>query len=163
MEVDELQELGVERMDGQEIRGFLSSQKTGVLGLPTQSAPYLLPISYGYDEESTLYFTYFVSSSSQKKSLSEKAETASFLVYSVESMFMWESVALTGSIDEVPEEEWGSIDSILSDVWRPDIFNTAQMSGDIAVYAFRINEQSGIKHTGLPPGLDQRPDSDSSE
>lgn len=163
MAVEELQEFGLERMDDQEIEGFLLSQKTGVLALPTQDAPYLLPISYGYDGESTIYFTYFVSSGSRKTELSEQTETASFLVYSVESMFMWESVVLTGTLDEVPEDEWESLDDILEDVWHPDIFNTAQLSGEITIYAFRIDEQSGIKHTGLPPGLDQRPESDSSE
>lgn len=163
MGIEKLEEFGVERMDEQAIHGFLSSQKTGVLGLPTQDSPYLLPISYGYDGESALYFTYFVSSNSRKQTLSEQTDTASFLVYSVDSMFMWESVVLTGTLDEVPEEEWEAIDDVLDEVWRPDIFKREELSGDIAVYAFRIDDQSGMRHTGLPPEFDQRPSSDSLE
>ena len=155
---DELQELGGERMDEQAIRGFLSSQKTGVLGLPTQGEPYQIPISYGYDGERSIYFTYLVSPTSHKVKLTEQTDTASFLVYSVESKFMWESVILTGEIEAVPKEEWDEIDDILSDTWNPDILEKAQLSGDIAVYTLRIDEQSGIRHTGLPPGIEMRTD-----
>jgi len=34
-------------MDDGEIRDFLSSQQMGVLGLPGDEVPYLIPISYG--------------------------------------------------------------------------------------------------------------------
>lgn len=154
MVVDELQELGLESMDDEKIRGFLSSQKVGVLGLPGSGPPYLLPMSYGFDGESTLYFTYVIGSTSRKRKLSEQAGSVSFLVYSVDSMFSWESVLLQGVIEEIPETEWDALDAVTEDMWRPDLLNQAQLSGEITMYAFRIAEQSGIRHTGLPPGFE---------
>ncbi|MDS0474437.1 hypothetical protein [Natrinema sp. 1APR25-10V2] len=90
MSVEELQEYGLEKMSDTEIRNFLSSQKTGVLGLPQEDAPYLLPLTFGYDGET----------------------------------------------------------------WRPGLFDTATLSGEVTVYEFSVDEQTGIKHQGLPPALE---------
>lgn len=54
----------------------------------------------------------------------------------------------------VPETEWDSIEGILSDAWRPSFFEAASRSGEIKVYEFRIDDWTGIKHQGLPPGLE---------
>jgi hypothetical protein len=154
MPVDEFGELGLKRMDDEEIRGFLSGQKMGVLGLPAPGVPYLLPLSYGYDGESALYFTYILAGDSRKLRLTRQAEAASFLVYSVDSIYSWESVFLTGSLRECPEEEWEDLGAVLEDVWRPDAFQSARRSERVAVYEFRITEQNGIRQTDVPPGLD---------
>ena len=151
MVVDELQEIGLESMTDEEIRGFLSSQKMGVLGLPSSGSPYLLPMSYGFDGESTLYFTYIAGPDSRKRTLSEQAERGSFLLYAVDSMFSWESVLLDGTIEEVPETEWDELDAVTAKTWRPELLSQAVGSGEVAIFAFRITERSGIKHTGLPP------------
>lgn len=153
MSVDELKEYGLVRMDAEEIHGFLSSQTVGVLGLPASPAPHLLPMSYGYDGESNLYFTYLVGSESRKVELSERADAAGFLVYRVDSTFNWESAFLTGTLERVPESEWDDIQTITDKSWRPSVLQSAELSGGIAVYEFHIDEQEGIKHTGLPPAL----------
>jgi nitroimidazol reductase NimA-like FMN-containing flavoprotein (pyridoxamine 5'-phosphate oxidase superfamily) len=44
MSIARLQEYGLEPMDDDAIREFVSSQSTGVLGLPMDGAPYLLPM-----------------------------------------------------------------------------------------------------------------------
>ncbi|WP_440769621.1 pyridoxamine 5'-phosphate oxidase family protein [Natronorubrum sp. DTA28] len=154
MSIDELQEYGLSEMDDREIRQFLSSQKVGVLGLPNASEPYLLPLSFGYDGEERLYFTYLVGSSSRKATMSEKTDTASFLVYTVDTMYNWQSVLLTGSLTDVPETEWDDLEETMRDVWRPNLFETASLSGDVALYEFRIREQTGVKHQGLPPAFE---------
>lgn len=155
MSVDELQAYGLAEMTGEEVQSFLSSQKTGVLGLPTDDAPYLLPLSFGYDGDTRLYFTYLQGSSSQKATLTEAAERASFLVFAVDTMYNWQSVLLSGRISVVPESAWDELESLLTDVWRPALLDTASLSGEIDVYEFRIDEQTGIKHQGLPPALEQ--------
>ena len=154
MSVDELQAYGLAEMTDKEVQSFLSSQKTGVLGLPTDDTPYLLPLSFGYDGDTRLYFTYLQGSSSRKATLSEAAETASFLVYTVDTMYNWQSVLLSGRISVVPESAWDELEELLSDVWRPALLDTASLSGDIAVYEFRVDERTGIKHQGLPPALE---------
>jgi len=155
MSTDELQEYGLVEMDDSEIQGFLSSQKVGVLGLPEEDGPYLFPLSFGYDGGERLYFTYLLGSGSHKAAATEATDTASFLVYKVDTMYNWESVLLSGSIAEVPESEWDSLEELLSNVWRPSVLEAATKSGAIAVYEFRIDQQTGIKHQGLPPALEQ--------
>lgn len=153
MSVDELREYGLVEMDDSEVRNFLSTQKTGVLGLPDEGTPYLLPLSFGYDGDSRLYFTYLLGSSSRKEELTERAEGASFLAFSVDTMYSWESVLLSGRISAVSESSWDELEEVLDDAWRPSLFESASRSGEVAVYEFRIDEQTGIKHQGLPPAF----------
>jgi nitroimidazol reductase NimA-like FMN-containing flavoprotein (pyridoxamine 5'-phosphate oxidase superfamily) len=152
MTVDSLESAGLEQMDGDAIEEFLGSQRVGVLGLPAEGPPYMVPISYGYDGDA-LYFTFVGGPDSRKRQLVDRAETAGFLVYDVRSMFNWESVILTGRPEAVPESELSDLEAVLEGAWRPEVFETAIASDDIVVYRFRIGERSGIKHTGLPPGF----------
>lgn len=153
MTIDQLEEYGLELLDDNEIREYLSTQSTGVLGLPTGGVPYLIPLSYGFDEESTLYFTYLLGESSRKKELTDRADRARFLVYSIETTFNWQSVMLTGEISAVPEDEWSDIQALTRNRWRPNTLQTANTSGGVAVYEFAISEQAGIRQTGLAPGF----------
>lgn len=152
--IDELGAYGLERLTDDEIDAFLTSQRTGVLGLPTGDGPYMLPLSFGFDGHSRLYFTYVLGDESRKARLSERSEHASFLAYSAESAYNWESVFLTGRLAEVPESEWGDIDDVLADAWRPGLIEEAAAGADVTVYRLLIAERSGVKHTGLPPGFD---------
>lgn len=153
MSVPQLEAYGLERMEDDDIREFVSSQSTGVLGLPTDGGPYLIPMSFAFDGESSLYFTYLLGSSSRKADLTERTDSTRFLVYSVETMFNWQSVLLTGSLTAVPEDEWSELEDVLTTAWRPELFRTASTSGGVRVYEFAIQSQSGIRHTGLPPGF----------
>ncbi|WP_435358662.1 pyridoxamine 5'-phosphate oxidase family protein [Haloarchaeobius sp. DFWS5] len=155
MTVDELEQYGLEQMADTAMNDFLSSHRTGVLGLAADDAPYLLPMSYGYDGERNLYFTYLLGPESTKQSLTETATSARFLVYDAQSPFTWESVLLRGVVELVPAAEWGDIESVLDEAWRPDLLETARTSGDIdvLVYRFVVEERSGIRHTGLPEAL----------
>lgn len=154
MTVDELGAYGLERLTDEEIDAFLATQRIGVLGLPTGSGPYMLPLSFGFDGESQLYFTYVLGDESRKMRLSEQAESATFLVYSAESAYNWESVSLTGRLEEVPESEWDDLQDVLADAWRPGLIEDAAASAEIAVYRFLPEARTGVKHTGLPPGFD---------
>ncbi len=155
MSVDELSDYGMARMDDTEIETFLANQRMGILGLPTAEAPYLLPLSFGYDGDERLYLTFVLGASSRKESLSDQAEYARFLVYKADSAFNWESVLLTGTIDELPEREWDDVEDVLAEAWNPDIFDQAELSRGVTVYAFRIEDRTGIKHTGLPAGFEE--------
>ncbi|MDY7082887.1 MAG: pyridoxamine 5'-phosphate oxidase family protein, partial [Halobacteria archaeon] len=152
MSVDDLKEYGLDEMNDEEVRNFLSSQGMGVLGLSAEGedVPYLLPMSFGYDGAERLYFTYFVGSSSRKKDLTDRAERARFLVYRAESVFNWESILLTGSLSKLPEDEWEEHEDAMENAWHLDIFEKADTAGKIELYEFEIEEQNGIKHTGLP-------------
>lgn len=153
MTVDELGEIGMARMDDEEIHDFLAAQGTGVLGLPAPESPYLVPLSFGYDGGETLYFTYVLGGESRKAQLSDQADVARFLVYHAETPFSWRSVLLTGSIEVVPDEDFIHAKDTMENAWRPDLLEGADLSGGVELYQFVITDRSGMKHTGLPPGL----------
>ncbi|PSP84740.1 pyridoxamine 5'-phosphate oxidase family protein [Halobacteriales archaeon QS_1_68_17] len=154
MTVTALGKYGLESMDEAAIREFLTNRGVGVLGLPTEDGPYLLSMSYGCDGDAALYFTYVGGDDSRKASLSDRAETAGFLVYGAGTAFTWASVFLRGALERVPEPEGDVHGDAMSNAWRPAVFETADV--DVAVYRFRIAERSGIRHTGLPPGFEPR-------
>jgi len=141
-------------MNDDAIRAFLANRKMGVLGLPTGDVPYLLPMSFGYDDEATLYFTFVGGPDSRKRGLIEATDRAGFLCYAAESPFNWESVLLTGTVEAVPDEAWDDIVPVLEAAWRPDIIEAAMATEEVTVYRFAVEEWTGYKHTGLPPGFD---------
>ncbi len=155
MTVDDLEAYGLVQMDESAIERFLTNQRVGVLGLSDESVPYLLPLSFGYEGGDRLYFTYVVGEESQKHDLTEQATEATFLVFQVDTMYNWQSVSLSGSLSSVPESEWDELASVLAGAWRPEVFASAAGSEAVAVYAFEIAEQTGLKHVGLPPGFEE--------
>lgn len=154
MTIDELAAHGVERMDEETIREFLKTQGTGVLGLPTERLPYMVPLSYGFDGESNLYFTYVVGDVSQKALLSEETAVASFLVYTADAESTWSSVSLEGTISRVPEREWDSLGDALEPLQRPEALREASEAEEVQVYRFEIQNQTGIRHAGVPPEME---------
>ena len=151
MTVEELGEHGMVEMEDEEIEAFLRSHSLGVLGLPEEDAPYLLPMSYGFDGGTRLYFFYVVGAQSRKADLSDRAETARFLVYSTETMFNWRSVLLTGSIRKRSDESRAELARTQIPAWRPELFETASETEETRLYEFKIEEWTGLKYTGLPP------------
>jgi nitroimidazol reductase NimA-like FMN-containing flavoprotein (pyridoxamine 5'-phosphate oxidase superfamily) len=151
MTVEELKPYGLEEMRDEEISDFLASQSTGVLGLPGEEMPYLLVLSYGFDGDSALYFTYLLGAESEKERRTEAAERAPFLVYSAETMFSWRSVLLEGTFERLTPSEWNDVAEHLDGVWRPEIFEAANTERNVAIYEYAIDEWSGIRHTGLSP------------
>ena len=156
MTVDELTAYGLQRMDDEEIEAYLAAHSLGVLALPTAGAPYLIPMSYGYDGGSGVYFSFLVGERSRKADLSESAESVSFLVYTAETMFHWQSVVLVGSIRALPDEEWDDLTESQAPKWRPELMETASESETVRLFEMQIEERSGIKHTIRPPSFWQR-------
>lgn len=154
MTVDDLTEYGMEPMTDDTIRSFLSAQSVGVLGISTNGEPLLRPLSFWFDGDSALYFVYVLGSVSRKQAASNAAETARFLVYSAETPFQWRSVLLSGSLSEVPEPELSTILDEMEIRWRPELFKRASVDEPTALYRFEIADWTGIKHLGLPPGLE---------
>jgi len=165
MTIDELEAYGMERMDDEEIEQFLSMQSMGVLGLPTEDEPYLLPMSYGFDGGSRLYFFYLVGEESRKAELSERSESASFLVYSAETAFHWRSVVLAGTLRELSEDESETVTDAQTPTWRPKLIQAASETERTRFWEFSIEDATGIRHDALPPGYPfyRRPDGDRSE
>ncbi|UHQ96083.1 pyridoxamine 5'-phosphate oxidase family protein [Natrinema halophilum] len=163
MPVDKLSDYGIDRMDDDQIHGFLSSQSVGVLGLPAEGAPSMRPLSFWYDGESRVYFVYVRSTENRKEELSDRADTARFLVYRQDTPFNWTSVLLTGPIENVPESERDAVEDAIEMRWRPDVFEQASSSENVKLYQFRIEDQVGIRQMGLPPEFETDSTDDRSE
>ncbi len=147
MSIDEVRHSGAEQMDEAEIDRFLREEGVGVLVLPTQELPYVLPLSFGYDGDATLYFTYLLfGEESKKEAASDNAERARFLVYSATSMYEWRSVLLTGTIREVHDEEWDDLQAAMKNAWHPDLFAGANPMRGIKGYQFSITDHTSIKN-----------------
>lgn len=151
MTVEALSEYGMERMDDEEIDRFLAAQNLGVLGLPSEGSPYLLPMSYGFDEGAQLYFFFLVGDRSRKVELASQAETATFLVYNAETMFHWRSVLLSGTIRSLSEEELPDLTDTQAPAWRPEVIQAASETEETRVFTFEIEESTGIRHDIQPP------------
>lgn len=151
MTIDELSEHGMHRMDDQEIEQFLSIQSLGVLALPAEDEPYQVPLSYGYDGGSKLYFFYVVGKESRKQELSEQAQSASFLVYTAETAFHWRSVSLKGTLRALSEDERADVTDAQMPTWRPKLIETASEREATRFWEFRIEESTGISHDTEPP------------
>ncbi|SEH15440.1 Nitroimidazol reductase NimA, pyridoxamine 5'-phosphate oxidase superfamily [Natronorubrum sediminis] len=163
MTVDELTEYGMERMDDDDIVRFLSTHSLGVLGLPAEETPYLIPMSYGFDGESRLYFGYVVGSQSRKADLSEQTDTATFLVYSAETMFHWRSVLMTGTLRELPPDETSKATAVEGPMWRPELLETVSETRGNHYYELQIEEWTGLRHAIEPPAFTQRSSRDQPE
>jgi nitroimidazol reductase NimA-like FMN-containing flavoprotein (pyridoxamine 5'-phosphate oxidase superfamily) len=157
MTIDELEAYGTERMDDDGIDQLLANQTTGVLALPAEGAPSMRPLSFHFDGDSALHFVYVVGEESRKSELSDWADTARFLVYSMETPFNWRSVLLSGAIDRVPEGESEAVGDAM-ETTRPDLFERALAVENTELYRFDVEERTGVKHLGLPPELEDSGD-----
>lgn len=154
MTVDQLAEFGIESMTAEECKECLESRSIGVLGLPADEGPYVLPFSYAFDGDSALYFTYLVGENSRKVQLSQAADRATFLVYSAETQFHWRSVIAHGSLVEIDQSEWETVTSLMEGRWRPEHFEAFDSEAALSIYELTIDELSGRRHTGLPGGFE---------
>jgi nitroimidazol reductase NimA-like FMN-containing flavoprotein (pyridoxamine 5'-phosphate oxidase superfamily) len=153
MTVETLAAYGMERMDDEAVRTFLGNQRVGVLGLPTADVPYLVPMSYGYDGEASLYFLFIGNSASEKAELAAEEPEATFLTYSAETMFNWRSVTVTGTLSAVAADQREAIEGEIDIPWRPELFKRALEDEHTALYQLTVGEWVGVKHTGLPAGF----------
>ena len=155
MTVETLEKLGIEEMSEQSIKDFLTSHGVGALAFPTDDVPYVLPLSFGYDGERRLYFTYVTGDTSRKAKLSRGDTRASVLVYAAETPFNWRSVVCEGTVRKLPESEWDAHEEAMNDnMWQPDVIERAVETERVLVYQFEIEKWSGLRHTGLPPELE---------
>lgn len=153
MTVEDLSQYGVDRLDEADVRGFLAAQDVGVLGLPTEDIPYLVPLSYAFDGGEYLYFKYIVGESSQKTLLTEETTAASFLVFDAPAERQWTSVALDGTLNRVENHEVEALASAVGDTWTPAGLRAAKEDEDTRMYRFWIQHERGIRYAGVPPEL----------
>lgn len=146
MSIDAIAESSADSMSEAEMGDLLESEGVGTLAFATEDLPYLLPISFGYDGESALYFVFLLfGSESRKETLANEAKRARFLTYRADSMYDWRSVSLAGRIELLEEGEWTELRSAMENAWHPNMFSAAHPTRGVEGYRFDIEEWSGIQ------------------
>lgn len=148
MSLGAIAETNAVSMTDDQIREFLRAEGVGTLALPQEDLPYVIPLSFGYDGERSLYFVFLLfGAESRKETLAERVGRGRFLVYRAESIQDWRSVSVTGSI-EVVEDDWDPLREAMANAWHPDLFSTAQPMRGVRGYRFRIEDWTGIMQAG---------------
>lgn len=145
MQPDSLAEVQGIEMNDHEIDQFLLRQGFGVLSLTDGSEAYGVPVSFGYDGESRLFFVFLrVGIQSKKERFAESTEKASFSTYEVVSKYNWRSVIASGRLHKVSHDEWDDVVAAIDDnAWYPSLFSEAEPMQDIQAWEFQIEEVSG--------------------
>lgn len=147
MSIDAIVESSAASMSEDEMQALLTQEGVGTLALPTDDLPYVIPMSFGYDGESTLYFVFLLfGTDSRKEVLSDRSQRGRFLVYRAESVSEWQSVSLTGRITSVDDDgEWDALRDAMENAWHPNIFSAAAPMRGVEGYRFQIEEWTGIQ------------------
>jgi nitroimidazol reductase NimA-like FMN-containing flavoprotein (pyridoxamine 5'-phosphate oxidase superfamily) len=107
-------------MSDAEIDGVLYEQGHGVLSLASDGDAYAVPVSFGYDGETIFMYLIQFDGQSKKLEFSEGAGTTCLTTYDVRDRSEWESLIVYGTLDAVPESEFGYMDEVMDDnAWFP--------------------------------------------
>ncbi|WP_265110185.1 pyridoxamine 5'-phosphate oxidase family protein [Halosolutus halophilus] len=88
-------------MTDAEIDEFLGHRETGVLSLARDNEPYAIPISYGYDEESRVFYMRLVSTpESEKREFLASTPQSRLVVYD-EAESTYRSVIAKGTLESI--------------------------------------------------------------
>ncbi|WP_049912202.1 pyridoxamine 5'-phosphate oxidase family protein [Halorubrum kocurii] len=146
MSIDAIAESTAASMSEGQMRELLEAEGVGTLGLPTGDLPYLIPVSFGFDGDATLYFVFLLfGTESRKETLVSEAGRGRFLVYRADSMYDWQSVSVTGPITAVEEGEWDELRSAMENAWHPNVFSSAHPMRGVRGYRFEIDEWTGLQ------------------
>jgi nitroimidazol reductase NimA-like FMN-containing flavoprotein (pyridoxamine 5'-phosphate oxidase superfamily) len=148
MSTEQLADSSTEPMSDDQLRAFLNQQGVGTLVLPAEDLPYAVPMSFGFDGDSTLYFLFLLfGEDSRKQTLCERAGRARFVVYAARSMHDWQSASLVGPIGAVPEEDWEALRTAMENAWHPSVFSSASPTRGVEGYRLEVESWTGIQHT----------------
>lgn len=147
MSIAALTESGMTSMDDDEIRAFLTRRGVGTLALVGDGVPYQVPLSFGFDGDSAIYFVYLLfGTASRKETLTKETSRGHFLVFDATSMHEWQSVSATGSLTEIDDEEWDALIDTMENAWHPDLFASAEPMRGVSGYRFDVDDWSGVQY-----------------
>lgn len=147
MSISAIVESGMVSMDDDQISDFLTQQGVGILGIPDEEFPYLVPLSFGYDGDSAIYFVYLLfGTESRKETLTDQAQRGRLLVYNARSMHEWQSVSATGQISAINDDEWDTLQATMENAWHPDLFSSATPMRGVRGYRFDIEDWAGVQY-----------------
>jgi nitroimidazol reductase NimA-like FMN-containing flavoprotein (pyridoxamine 5'-phosphate oxidase superfamily) len=135
-------------MSTAEIDEFLSGAETGVLSLARDNEPYSIPISYGYDADSRVFYLRLVSTpdSAKRRFLSSRPQTRLVIYDENDPQTQYRSVLASGILEEIDPSEM-SVEEIeqYGTARRPlfEIWGAGKDELDIKLYRLRPAELTG--------------------
>jgi nitroimidazol reductase NimA-like FMN-containing flavoprotein (pyridoxamine 5'-phosphate oxidase superfamily) len=135
-------------MSTAEIGEFLSGAETGVLSLARENEPYSIPISYGYDADSRVFYMRLVSTpdSDKRRVLSSEPQVRLVIYDENDPQTRYRSVLASGTLEEIDPNEM-SVEEIeqYGEARRPlfEIWGTGKDELDIKLYRLRPEELTG--------------------
>lgn len=150
----EFEALRGHRMIGSEIDRLLVEEGVGVLSLADDGVPYGVALSFGYDGDARLYFVFVGHSEEGRKvTYADRTETASFLVYDIESRDEWRSAVVEGPFERIDPEEWDAAREAMEDnAFRPQLLTDIDVREHPRVWVLTADEKSG---RAVGTGVDQ--------
>lgn len=132
------------QMDPEASAAFLERQGWGYLTLADGGEAYSVPMSFGWDGGSTLYFQVQTDDDSEKMAYLDATTTATFVVAEVQPP-EWSSVVVRGGVERVPDDEAEKAYSAFADnAWFPACpWTTDKDPTEIEFYKLEAEELTG--------------------
>jgi nitroimidazol reductase NimA-like FMN-containing flavoprotein (pyridoxamine 5'-phosphate oxidase superfamily) len=135
-------------MDEREIDDVLGSTGWGIITLADDDEPYSIPVSFGYDGED-VYFVFIRDSPTNTKfEFAEGGKTARLLVTDVQARFDWQSIAVTGTLREVPHDgdDWDELMAVLDEqAWFSSEFERAAGVEELVGWRLEPDQVRGLE------------------
>lgn len=136
-------------MAGTDIDGLLDSAGYGTLSLARDGEAYGLPVSFGYDGDSRLFFVFLETDPPHRKvEFAEATDTASLLVADVDGRFDWRSVVVSGSLRRVDPDtdEWDDLMATMDDnAWFSSTYTRAGNLRNVQGWALDVEDVRGLE------------------
>jgi nitroimidazol reductase NimA-like FMN-containing flavoprotein (pyridoxamine 5'-phosphate oxidase superfamily) len=135
-------------MASDDIDDLLETQGYGILSLCGDGEPYSIPVSFGYDGE-RLYFGFLKQGADSAKvaHISDGA-TVRLLITDIRGRFEWQSVAVTGPVNRVHEEDddWERfIETLTDNGWFMEAFERSDAVDSLQGWELDIDELQGLE------------------
>jgi hypothetical protein len=132
-------------LDAGAVSDLLEDAGYGVLALANDGESYAVPMSFGFDGDSTIYFQFGFGEGSVKRAFLDATSAATLVVHDVRTCDDWHSVVVTGPIDRVPESRSVDAFAALSDnaVLPRNALDDRLTAADFELYRLDVESATG--------------------
>lgn len=135
-------------MDSDDIDDLLKSQGYGILSLCGDGNPYSIPVSFGYDGEYIYFGLLEGGRESMKMEYIEDGATVRLLVTDIRGRFDWQSVAVTGPVERLgdQEDEWDHfIETLADNGWFMKAFERSDAVESLVGWRLEMDDLKGLE------------------
>ncbi|USZ69317.1 pyridoxamine 5'-phosphate oxidase family protein [Halorussus salilacus] len=131
-------------MDADEVNAFLRGQGWGCLTMARDSVAYSIPVSFGYDGDSTFYFQLQTDEGCEKLPYLDATTTATLVVPEVRPP-EWTSVMVRGPLEVLTDDGITEALAVIGDnAWFPLApWSDGQAPTHLSLYALEAEELTG--------------------